>query len=109
MKFSTTTLVFLPFIAASCVSAHGILRFISIQGKVFEGNHFLGPANASAIRQVNSQNPNKGTSNPALTCGPGSGPASLVADANPGDTIKFDWRAGNDNAVIPFRSLIVWC
>lgn len=109
MKLST--LVLLPFLAASCVSAHGILRRISIQGKVFEGNHFWSPANASAIRQVNSQNPNKGTSNPALTCGPGSGPASLVADANPGDTVKFDWRAANDSAVIysPFRSLIVWC
>jgi len=105
MKFSTSTLILFPFLAASCVSAHGILRRISIEGKVFEGNRVGGPTNPSVIRQVNSQDPNKGANNPALTCGPGSGPASLVADANPGDTISFDWRTASDGPVRFFRSL----
>jgi hypothetical protein len=87
MKFSTFILA--PLLAAPYVAAHGILRRISIQGKVFEGNGAGGPTNPSVIRQVSSQDPNKGANNPSLTCGPNSGPAALVADANPGDIITL--------------------
>lgn len=97
MKLSTILL--LPLLTASCVSAHGILRRISIQGKVYEGSQVGGPTIPSVIRHVTSQDPNKGANNPALTCGPGSGPAALVADANPGDTITFDWRTASDGLV----------
>lgn len=97
MKFSTILLV--PLFAASCVSAHGTLRRITINGKNFEGSAPGGPANPSVIRQVSSQDPNKGATNPALTCGPNSGPAALVADANPGDTIGFNWRSASDGTV----------
>lgn len=94
MKFSTFILA--PLLAAHYVAAHGIMRRISIQGKVFEGNGAGGPTNPSVIRQVSSQDPNKGANNPSLTCGPNSGPAALVADANPGDVITFDWRTASD-------------
>jgi hypothetical protein len=93
MKFSTFILA--PLFAASYVSAHGILKRISIQGKNFEGNGAGGPNSPSVIRQVSSQDPNKGADNPALTCGPNSGPAALVADASPGDTINFDWTTAS--------------
>jgi hypothetical protein len=93
MKFSAFTLV--PLLVAQYVSAHGITSQISIQGKVFQGNRLGGPTNPSVIRQVSSQDPNKGANNPALTCGPNATPATLVADANPGDTINFDWRTAS--------------
>lgn len=94
MKFSTLVLV--PFFAATYVAAHGELRRIAINGKNFEGNTPGAPANPSVIRQVSSQDPNKGANNPALTCGPNSGPAALVADVNPGDKISFNWRTASD-------------
>jgi len=93
MKFSTFFLV--PLLAAHYVAAHGLLRRLSIEGKVFEGNH-IGSNNPSVIRAVNSQDPNKGANNPVLTCGPGASPASLVADALPGNVITFDWETAND-------------
>jgi len=94
MKFSPLFLV--PLLTATYVSAHGVLRRISIQGKVYEGNV---PGTPSVIRLVSKQDPNKGANNPALSCGPDSGPAALVADANPGDNITFDWRTASDGTV----------
>ena len=86
-------------LAASYASAHGTLRRISINGKDFEGNAPGGPTNPSVIREVSTQNPNKGAANPAITCGADSGPAALVANVNPGDTISFNWRTANDQNV----------
>jgi len=104
MKFASLTL---PLFAASYVTAHGILKRIAIQGKVFEGNQIGSSGAPSVIRQVSSQDPNKGANNPALTCGPNSGPAALVADANPGDTITFDWRTASDGLVSSFSLLLI--
>lgn len=78
-----------PLLAASYVSAHGILTRISINGKVFEKNA------PSVIRLVTVQNPIKGATNPALTCGLDSAPAQENADASPGDTITFDWKTAS--------------
>ena len=106
MKFASLTL---PLFAASYVSAHGILRRIAIQGKLFEGNKVGSSGSPSVIRQVSTSSPNKGANNPALTCGPDSGPAALVADANPGDTITFDWRTTIDDGLVssPFTFILL--
>ncbi|TFK32188.1 glycosyl hydrolase family 61-domain-containing protein [Crucibulum laeve] len=49
----------------------------------------------SIIRKSSSPNPNKPASSPALTCGPNTGPAALVADANPGDELQFFWTGAD--------------
>jgi hypothetical protein len=100
-RMKLSTIILAPLFTTSYVSAHGLLRWISIQGKVFEGNTAGRPTYPSAIRQVSSQDPNKGANNPALTCGPNSGPAALVANANPSDVITFDWRTASDGSVCP--------
>ncbi|KAH9475799.1 Cellulose-growth-specific protein [Psilocybe cubensis] len=90
-----TTSFFVPLFAAAYVSAHGFLNQISINGKVFTGNVPSGKTNPSVIRQITTQDPIKGATNPAVTCGTGSTPGSLIADANPGDTVSFDWRTAS--------------
>jgi len=99
MKFAS---LILPLFAAfyADVSVHGILRRIAIQGKVFEGNKIGSSGSPSVIRQVSTSSPNKGANNPALTCGPDSGPAALVADANSGDTVTFDWHTTIDDGLV---------
>ncbi|KIM36323.1 lytic polysaccharide monooxygenase [Hebeloma cylindrosporum] len=90
----TTSLLF-PLLTAAYVSAHGFLSTVTINGKAFSGNRPSGNKGPSVIRQVSSPNPNKGAQNPALTCGPNASAGSLVADANPGDTVTFDWRGAD--------------
>ncbi|KDR73179.1 hypothetical protein GALMADRAFT_100803 [Galerina marginata CBS 339.88] len=87
-----TTSLFFPLLTAAYVSAHGFLSTVTINGKAFKGNIPSGSTSPSVIRQITSPDPNKGASNPALTCGPGSTAGSLIADANPGDALTFDWR-----------------
>ncbi|CAA7263648.1 unnamed protein product [Cyclocybe aegerita] len=85
----------LPLLAATYVSAHGFLNQITINGKTYRGNKPNQRNDPSVIRRVSSPNPNYGANNAALTCGPNSIAGSLVADANPGDTVTFDWRGVN--------------
>jgi hypothetical protein len=92
MKFAATILTL--FLAAGYVSAHGTLLRIKIDGKTFQGNR-IGGKGPSVIRTANSQDPNYGTNNPALTCGPGAGPAALTADVAPGSRMEFDWRTAD--------------
>ncbi|KAJ3495920.1 hypothetical protein NLJ89_g10554 [Agrocybe chaxingu] len=87
--------LFIPLLAAACVSAHGFLADVTINGKSYAGNRPRGNNGPSIIQQVSTQDPNYGASNPALTCGPDATSASLVADANPGDTFTFDWRTAS--------------
>jgi hypothetical protein len=51
----------------------------------------------TAIRQISSQDPNYGTDNPALNCGPNAKPAAKVLSANPGDTMSFKWTTADPN------------
>jgi len=81
--------------AGSGVSAHGFLNTITINGKTYNGNNPFGNNDPSIIRKVSSPDPNYGAANAALTCGPNASAASQVADANPGDTITFDWRGAD--------------
>ena len=97
---NTTPLLFL-LLTSAYVSAHGFLSTVTINGKAFQGNIPGGNKGPSIIRQVSSQNPNKGAENVALTCGPSSTAGSLVADANPGDTFTFDWRGADFSHVRP--------
>ena len=93
MNFKTS--LFVPLLAAAFVSAHGFLNAVNINGQLYTGNVPLAPDNPSIIRQVVSPNPNKGASNPALTCGPNSTAAALVANANPGDSLTFSWKGAD--------------
>lgn len=87
------TSLFVPLLTAAFVSAHGFLHTVTINGKAYTGNAPQAKQVPSIIRQISSQNPNKGAMNPALTCGPNASPAALVANANPGDSLTFDWKA----------------
>lgn len=90
-----TTSLFVPVLTATFVSAHGFLRTLTINGQAYTGNIPLGADNPSVIRQVVSPDPNKGASNPALTCGPNSTAAANVASANPGDSLTFSWKGAD--------------
>ncbi|EAU87051.1 endoglucanase-4 [Coprinopsis cinerea okayama7 len=91
----STLLTLLPlFLAPSLVSAHGVVRDITIAGKKYTGPEprqgFRDPG-SSIIRQVEDTSPVKGANNPAMSCGTNSARASQVADVNPGDEIAFNW------------------
>jgi len=85
----------LPLVlAATYTSAHGIVRDITIEGTKYVGpdvNQGFRAAGASVIRQVLDTSPVKGATNAAMTCGTNATPASLVANANPGDQVAFNW------------------
>lgn len=85
----------IPLFGAACVSAHGFLATVTINGKSYTGNVPSGTTNPSIIRQVSTPDPNKGASNPALTCGPNATDASLVASVNPGDALTFSWKGAD--------------
>ncbi|KAJ2922155.1 hypothetical protein H1R20_g14937, partial [Candolleomyces eurysporus] len=91
------SIVLLPLLLASYVSAHGFVHSVAINGQTFTGNRPSGQRNNrdTIIRQVRTQDPIKGARNPDVNCGAGSFVASDVADANPGDTLAFDWRTAD--------------
>ena len=89
------TSLFVPLLTAAFVSAHGALNVVTINGQAFHGNVPLAEDKPSIIRQVVSPSPNKGANNPALTCGPSSTAAALVANANPGDSVTFSWKGAD--------------
>lgn len=89
--------VVLPLFFATYVSAHGYIAKVTINGKEFSGNVPNGQTRDSIIRQINDVSPVKGAGNPAMFCGPGQRLGSDVAEANPGDSISFDWRGGDNS------------
>lgn len=94
----SSTFLLLPLALASYVSAHGFVHQFSVNGQTFTGAR---PSNQrsnqkSVIRQVTKQDPIYGATNPDVNCGNGGGfVASDVAKVNPGDVLKFDWRAAD--------------
>jgi hypothetical protein len=90
-----TTAFFIPLLTASYVSAHGFLRTLTINNQAYTGNIPAGTDSPSVIRQVSTTFPNKGASNPALTCGANSTAGTLVANANPGDSLSFNWKGAD--------------
>ncbi|KIJ98499.1 lytic polysaccharide monooxygenase [Laccaria amethystina LaAM-08-1] len=91
----------LPLLFAASTYAHGILSKMTINGQSYMGNGLSGNGGTtidSVIRQVSAQDPVKGASNTALSCGTNSQPAKLIATANPGDELGFNWKgAGGGN------------
>ncbi|KAF9218894.1 hypothetical protein BS17DRAFT_475740 [Gyrodon lividus] len=84
------------------VSAHGYVAQVTIDGTVYKGNPVgTTPTVDSVIRQVNSNSPVKGASNPDLNCGAGAQLAKDVASANPGSTVEVLW-AGGTTGVSPW-------
>ena len=100
-----TTSCYVPLLAAAYVSAHGFVRTLTINGQDYTGNIPAGTNSPSVIRQINTTFPNYGASNPSLNCGPGATPGTLVASANPGDTLAFSWK---DVGLINVRYLFIF-
>jgi len=86
--------IFLAGVAAS-VDAHGFLYTVTIDGKRYIGDVPNRNTNPSTIRQVSNVTPVKGASNPDINCGLSAKIASLVADANPGSNMIFNWSGGD--------------
>ncbi|KAI0762314.1 glycosyl hydrolase family 61-domain-containing protein [Fomes fomentarius] len=85
-------------LAALCalpyVAAHGFVSSVAIDGKEYAGNEpnqYKGP---SPIRLISDISPVKGASNADLFCGLKAKPAELVASANPGSEVTFQWSGG---------------
>lgn len=106
----------LPVLLATSTWAHGHVMTITIAGKAFNGNIPNGPKGPSVIRQISTPDPNHFANNTALTCGPDSTPGTLIADANPGDEVTFDWKGGDlgpvrlsllDNSNVQYRTNLV--
>ncbi|KDQ51349.1 glycoside hydrolase family 61 protein [Jaapia argillacea MUCL 33604] len=88
-SFST---LFLSLLAATpLVSAHGFIKTVIIDGKTYQGNLPGGATNPSPIRQISTIDPVKGATNAFVFCGQNATVASMVAPANPGSTVTFDW------------------
>lgn len=71
---------------------------MTINGQDYTGNvpTNVQPASSdssSIIRTVSTYFPIKGATNVGLTCGANSTAVSLVANANPGDSLAFSWKA----------------
>jgi hypothetical protein len=75
------------------------MNSITIAGKEYKANG-VGKNNLdSAVRSVTAQDPMKGADNKDLSCGPGSQPAKLTADANSGDDLEIAWEGAAGNTV----------
>ncbi|KAG8221713.1 glycoside hydrolase family 61 protein [Butyriboletus roseoflavus] len=89
----TSTL--LSLLLPALVSAHGYVNKVSIDGTVYQGNTVGTTATVSSvIRQINTNSPVKGATNPDLNCGSGAQLAADVANANPGSTVEVYWVGG---------------
>ena len=102
----TSTL--LSLLLPALVSAHGYVNKITIDGTAYQGNSVgTTPTISSVIRQVNTNSPVKGATNPDINCGAGAQLAADVANANPGSTVEVYWVGGTTGtsavSVIPFQ------
>jgi hypothetical protein len=90
-----TTSCYVPLLTAAYVSAHGYVGTLTINGQAYNGNIPGGKTSPSVIRQINTTFPNYGANNPLINCGSNATPGTLVANANPGDTLTFLWKAAS--------------
>lgn len=96
---SISTLSFLP-----SVLAHGRLRSVTIDGKVFEGPQISNSGNVqSVIRTINDVSPVLDVTSDNLSCGQGAAnlKAPLSADAKAGSQIDFSWASGETTVPWP--------
>lgn len=101
MKFQASTSFALALAASLAPSSlsHGFLSSIAIDGKAFAGN-VPNQGNASSpIRVIDDITPVKGASNRDINCGKNALIADMVAPANPGSVISFDWHSGENTKV----------
>lgn len=97
MKTST---LFLPFLTAALslipsAHGHGFVYIFGVDGSSNEGGTPSGKSVSSPIRQVTSQDPIHGATNPSVNCGTGAPNAALVVDAMPGSNLTWDWRTSS--------------
>ncbi|KAJ2932194.1 hypothetical protein H1R20_g4889, partial [Candolleomyces eurysporus] len=106
MSFSSLHIFSLFLLLASLLAlphrtlAHGYIASVSIDGKSYKGNL---PAESntrhpSVVRQIRNTQPVKGVGNKDLACGSGATPASLIADAMPGNQVRFDWKGAGSTS-----------
>ena len=81
-----------PLLVAACADAHGFVYKLGVNTQTYTGPVPGATPAPSVIREITTQDPVKGASNPSLTCGQNSTAGSLIVDVNPGDSITFDWR-----------------
>jgi len=93
--FTQTALIALAALTP-LVNAHGWMHRVVIDGTEYAGPTPNADPGQSAIRQVNSVEPVKGTDNNFLGCGQNAQPAPVVADANPGSEVGFGWVNGEN-------------
>lgn len=95
LNFFLSFTLFTLFLTANHVSAHGFVYKVTIDGQSYTGNTPNADPNPSITRQINDVGPVKGATNPEVNCGHDAQLAQLVADANPGSVMTFDWRGGD--------------
>lgn len=100
MKASLLTACLLPATAY----AHGFVSRVTIAGKDYSGNVPNASPKDSIVRQIDDTGPVKGAGNADTNCGHDAQRATLVADANPGDVISFEWLAGSDFSKWPHNT-----
>lgn len=104
-----SSLLALHLLRIPTVWGHGYVHQITIDGTLYPGNppsDVVGGASnqisPSIVRQISDEGPVKGASNADMNCGMGSGenpkPAALVANANPGSSITFDWTTAENGS-----------
>jgi len=86
-------------IIPALVAAHGYVQQVTIDGTVYMGNSLNVETPApSIIRQVSTNSPVKGATNPDIFCGQQAQLASLVGNANPGSQVEVLWVGGTDGS-----------
>ncbi|TCD67718.1 Fungalysin/Thermolysin Extracellular metalloproteinase 5 [Steccherinum ochraceum] len=93
------------------VNAHGYVEEVTIDGKAYKGNPIGldgAPSFASPIRRVNDNGPIATVNDPQLSCGQ-SDKASVVADANPGSVVEFQWTSGWPHVLGPIITYLAEC
>lgn len=88
----TATLSLIPF-----ARAHGFVYIFNVDGTDYKGDIPGGNNDPSPIRQVTSQDPIHGATNPSVNCGTGAPNAAVVVDAMPGSKLSWDWREADLN------------
>jgi hypothetical protein len=106
----SSAIALIPVLLASYVSAHGYLIAIGVGNQPINrapppNGQRDGNSDTSAIRQVSNFEPIYGVDNPANNCGVQAKNAPRVLDANPGDTLTFDWKGGDSRSNVCARLL----